>query len=70
MDNKFEAYQGLRNSAIGKDLIEWIDSEYMRTMEKANKSSSQEEAFGFVKQAYGIILVKQHIEMMSNSKNR
>ena len=45
MDNKFEAYKQLRDSAIGKDLAEWMDAEYNRKIAEAVKAP-QDEAYG------------------------
>lgn len=68
MDNKFEAYKQLRDSAIGKDLLEWMDAEYTRKIAEAVKSP-QDEAYGLLRCAYGIMLVKQHVDSMASKKN-
>lgn len=64
MDNKFELYKQLNSSGVGKDLLEWIDAEYQRTITKAVKSP-QGDPEGYLKVAYGILIVKQHIESMA-----
>ncbi len=64
MDNKFELYKQLSTSGVGKDLLEWIDAEYQRTIKKA-VTAPQNEAYGLLRAAYGIIQVKQHIESMA-----
>jgi hypothetical protein len=67
MNNKFQAYKEFRDSALGKDLLNWLNAEINNTMLKASKCNNQEEAFGLIKEACGIIKVKQHIETMANS---
>lgn len=61
--NKFDAYRNLRDSEVGKDLIGWIEDEYARTIKKAVEAP-QDEAYGLLRAAYGIIQVKQHIDSM------
>lgn len=67
MDNKFEAYKQLKDSAIGKDLLEWMDAEFLRRTKEAAAADSPQDSkmLGY---AYGIMLVKQHIDSMASNK--
>ncbi len=65
--NKFQAYKDFRKSPLGIDLIKWMEDEYRRTLDKAVQAP-QDEAYGLLKSAYGIMLVKQHIDSMANKK--
>jgi hypothetical protein len=64
MHNKSESYKQLRQSEVGRDLLEWMDLEYQRTIEKA-VTAPQDEAYGLLRSAYGILVVKRHIQSMS-----
>lgn len=67
MDNKFEAYKQLKETAIGKDLLQWMEDEYNRKIAEATKAT-RDEAYGLLRCAYGIMLVKQHIDSMASKK--
>ncbi len=69
MDNKYVAYKAFKDSAIGRDILDWMESEYQRKLEEAVKAP-QDEAYGILKSAYGILLVKQHINSMSAGKQK
>ncbi|HRF70981.1 MAG TPA: hypothetical protein PKV66_06095 [Candidatus Pelethenecus sp.] len=69
MDNKFEAYRNFKESGLGKDLLEWMESEYQRRLEEAVKAP-QDEAYGILKSAYGILLVKQHIDSVAGKQKQ
>lgn len=69
MDNKFQAYKAFKDSAIGRDLLAWMDDEYRRMLEEAVKAP-QDEAYGMLKSAYGILLVKQHIDSVAGKQTK
>jgi len=68
LDNKFQAYKEFRDSTFGKDLIKWMEDEYARCISEATKETSTEVAFALLKKASGIIVVKEHIDIMANNQ--
>lgn len=61
----FNEYQWLQTSAVGKNLVEWIQAEHDTLIAKAKKSNDPKEAFGLLKTACGIMLVVEHINLMA-----
>lgn len=64
----FGMYESLNQSAVGKHLLEWTQKQHDSLIDKAEKCTNPEEAFGYLKEAYGIISVNQHIRNMSVHK--
>lgn len=64
----FEAYRHFEDSAVGKNLTEWIQAEHDRMIDRAKKADDPQVAFGYLKEACGIMTVSQHIKSMSVKK--
>ena len=62
----FQEYEILQKSGVGKNLAGWIKLEHDKLVAKAEKCDNPQEAFGYLKSAYGIIMVMEHITLMAS----
>tara|TARA_R110000868_G_scaffold17196_3_gene75850 strand:- start:3090 stop:3311 length:222 start_codon:yes stop_codon:yes gene_type:complete len=66
----FQEYEVLKSSGVGKNLIAWIQLEHDQLISKAEKCDDPQEAFGYLKTAYGIIMIIEHINLMAQGNKK